>query len=78
MPIDHVLIAVREPQAAAQALSERHGLAAVEGGLHPAWGTGNWIVPDVPIAIEPGPPAIVELRIGTAAGPIALETSGLA
>ena len=45
MPIDHVLFAVRDPAAAARRLSAEHGLSGVPGGLHPAWGTGNWIVP---------------------------------
>jgi hypothetical protein len=44
MPIDHVLIAVADARAATASLQRRHGLAAVEGGVHPGWGTGNWIV----------------------------------
>jgi hypothetical protein len=45
MPIDHVLIAVADPRATAGRLRSHHGLTAVEGGRHPAWGTANWIVP---------------------------------
>jgi Glyoxalase-like domain len=43
--LDHVLIAVTDLAAAARALETRHGLASVEGGRHPAWGTANRIVP---------------------------------
>lgn len=31
--------------AAARALEARHGLASIEGGRHPGWGTANMIVP---------------------------------
>ncbi|HXF74386.1 MAG TPA: VOC family protein [Actinomycetota bacterium] len=43
--IDHVVFAVRDLEAAAARLWREHGLAAVPGGRHPAWGTGNAIVP---------------------------------
>lgn len=43
--IDHVLIAVADFDNAAARLWDEHGLAAVEGGRHTGWGTGNWIVP---------------------------------
>ncbi len=42
---DHVLIAVPDLASAGQELEARHGLASVEGGRHPAWGTANRIVP---------------------------------
>jgi hypothetical protein len=45
MQLDHVLIAVTELESAAEAFEERFGLASVEGGRHPAWGTANRIVP---------------------------------
>ena len=45
LELDHVLIAVRDLASAAASLEERHGLASVEGGRHPGWGTGNRIVP---------------------------------
>ncbi len=45
MHLDHVLIAVTDLDAAAEELESRHGLAAVEGGRHPGWGTANRIVP---------------------------------
>ena len=45
MPIDHVLIAVEDFREAADRLRREHGLGAIEGGRHPAWGTANWIVP---------------------------------
>jgi Glyoxalase-like domain len=45
MEIDHVLIAVADLAAAARDLEARHGLASIEGGRHPGWGTANRIVP---------------------------------
>jgi hypothetical protein len=43
--IDHVVLAVRDLDKAAARLLEEFGLASVPGGIHPAWGTGNRIVP---------------------------------
>jgi len=43
--VDHVLIAVPDLDAAGRDMEMRHGLASVEGGTHPAWGTANRIVP---------------------------------
>jgi len=43
--LDHVLIAVEDLASAGRAFEERFGLASVEGGRHPAWGTANRIVP---------------------------------
>jgi hypothetical protein len=43
--LDHVLIAVTDLAAAARDYEDRYGLASVEGGRHPAWGTANRIVP---------------------------------
>jgi Glyoxalase-like domain len=43
--LDHVLIAVADLAAAGRELEVRHGLASIEGGRHPAWGTANRIVP---------------------------------
>ncbi len=45
MEIDHVLIAVVDLETAAREMEEHHGLASVEGGRHPGWGTANRIVP---------------------------------
>ena len=45
MELDHVLIAASDLAAAASAIEARHGLASVEGGRHPGWGTANMIVP---------------------------------
>src|SRR5690349_16040839 len=45
MELDHVLIAVANRELAAVTFEERYGLASVEGGRHPAWGTANRIVP---------------------------------
>lgn len=43
--IDHVVLAVRDLDAAAERLLRDHGLGSVPGGRHPAWGTVNRIVP---------------------------------
>jgi len=43
--LDHVVLAVADLDAAAERLLAEHGLASVPGGRHPAWGTGNRIVP---------------------------------
>ena len=43
--VDHILLATTDLGTASQALSDRFGLQAVEGGRHPDWGTANWIVP---------------------------------
>jgi Glyoxalase-like domain len=45
MEFDHALIAVADLEAAAHELEAQHGLASVEGGRHPGWGTANRIVP---------------------------------
>ena len=45
LTIDHVILPVADlPQAAAE-IETRYGLASIEGGSHPAWGTANRIVP---------------------------------
>jgi Glyoxalase-like domain len=43
--IDHVVIAVRDLDAAGERLWSELGLGSVPGGRHPTWGTGNRIVP---------------------------------
>ena len=43
--IDHVILAVGDPDAAARRILDEHGLGSVAGGVHPAWGTRNRIVP---------------------------------
>jgi Glyoxalase-like domain len=43
--LDHVLIAVSDLAAAARKIEARYGLASIEGGRHPDWGTANRIVP---------------------------------
>jgi hypothetical protein len=45
LELDHVLIAVSDLVDGARALEQRYGLASVEGGRHPDWGTANRIVP---------------------------------
>ena len=49
---DHVLIAVRDLDAAAVAFEERYGLASVSGGRHTGLGTGNRIIPLGPSYLE--------------------------
>lgn len=43
--IDHVLIAVADLEVAAREFEAAYGLASLEGGRHPGWGTANRIVP---------------------------------
>jgi hypothetical protein len=43
--LDHVLVAVSDLAAAAREVQARYGLASVEGGRHPGWGTANRILP---------------------------------
>jgi hypothetical protein len=45
LELDHVLIAVADLAAAAREIEARYGLASIEGGRHPGWGTANRIVP---------------------------------
>ena len=52
MRIDHVVYGVQDLDAAAARMKQEFGLGSVEGGRHPAWGTGNRIVPLGPDYIE--------------------------
>jgi len=45
LELDHVLLATPDLDVATGALRDRWGVVAVGGGVHPAWGTGNRIVP---------------------------------
>jgi hypothetical protein len=45
LELDHVLIAVAGLTAAAREIEALYGLASIEGGRHPGWGTANRIVP---------------------------------
>lgn len=45
LAIDHVILPVLDLAKEAARLEERYGLASVEGGRHPAWGTANRIIP---------------------------------
>ena len=40
-----MLIVVSDLAAAAREIEARHGLASIEGGRHPGWGTANRIIP---------------------------------
>jgi hypothetical protein len=43
--IDHIVIGVRDLDAAQAQFADRYGLTTVEGGRHPGWGTANRLVP---------------------------------
>jgi hypothetical protein len=43
--IDHIVIGVRDLDAARAQFEDRYGLTAIEGGRHPGWGTANRLVP---------------------------------
>lgn len=45
MRIDHIILACADLDADAAAFAARTGLGVVAGGVHPAWGTRNAIVP---------------------------------
>ncbi len=45
LAVDHVIVAVRDLDVAADRFYEVHGLASVAGGRHAGQGTGNRIVP---------------------------------
>jgi len=45
LAVDHVIVVVRDLDAAARSYHQQHGLASVVGGRHPGHGTGNRIVP---------------------------------
>ena len=45
LELDHVVIAVADLATAGREIEARHGLASIEGGRHPGWGTANRIVP---------------------------------
>src|SRR5688572_29225275 len=45
MEIDNVLLSATDLAAGARELEARHGLASIDGGRHPGWGTANRIVP---------------------------------
>jgi hypothetical protein len=45
MWIDHVVLGVRDMEAAGRRMEEQFRLGSVAGGRHEAWGTGNRIVP---------------------------------
>jgi hypothetical protein len=50
--LDHVIIAVRDLGEAALWMEARFGLASIEGGRHPGWGTANRIIPLGDVYIE--------------------------
>ena len=52
LEIDHLVLGVDDLDAAADVLLDRHGLVALPGGRHPAWGTANRVVPLGPTYLE--------------------------
>ena len=52
LEFDHLIIGVRDLDAAAARLRREHGLVSVVGGRHPGHGTGNRIVPLGPDYLE--------------------------
>jgi Glyoxalase-like domain len=45
LAVDHVVLPVADLGLAASEIESRYGLASIEGGRHPAWGTANRILP---------------------------------
>jgi hypothetical protein len=45
LSIDHAVLAVADLDEAGERISRDHGLASIPGGVHPAWGTANRIIP---------------------------------
>ncbi len=45
LAIDHVVLPVADLALASSEIESRYGLASIEGGRHPAWGTANRIIP---------------------------------
>jgi len=43
LAIDHLVLAAKDPEKAAQEYVERHGILAIEGGRHEDWGTYNFL-----------------------------------
>ena len=52
LAIDHVILPVGDLALESARLEAQYGLASVEGGRHPAWGTANRIVPLVDAYLE--------------------------
>jgi hypothetical protein len=68
LAIDHVIVPVHDLSLEAARLEAQYGLASVEGGRHPAWGTANWIVPLGDAYLELIAVADPEVASGTAFG----------
>ncbi len=74
LDLDHVVIGVSHPNAAAKTFRARFGLGAIPGGIHPG-GTGNWLIPlEPPQYLEllyiPDP---TDLAAGPSAGLLAVD-----
>lgn len=68
LEIDHVVLGVDDLDEAAALLHARHGLVALPGGRHPAWGTANAIVPLGPTYLELVAVVAPEVAAGSAFG----------
>lgn len=75
MRIDHVVLAVRDLDAAADRLAREHGLATVPGGSHPGWGTANRLAPLGEDYVELLAVVDPEVARGTTLGRLLLERS---
>ena len=52
LSIDHTVLAVADLDEAGERIFRDHGLASVAGGVHPAWGTANRIIPMGSVYVE--------------------------
>ena len=75
MRIDHVVLAVRDLDEAADRLAREHGLATMPGGSHPGWGTANRIAPLGADYVELLAVVDPEVARGTTLGRMLLERS---
>ncbi|HYJ59842.1 MAG TPA: VOC family protein [Actinomycetota bacterium] len=75
MRIDHVVLAVRDLDEAAERLGREHGLATVPGGVHPGWGTANRVAPLGESYVELLAVVDADVGRGTALGRLLLAAS---
>lgn len=78
--VDHVVVAVEDLDAAAARWWDGFGLDSTPGGVHPAWGTGNRIVPlgstYVELIAVLDPPTAATTDLGRAVGRVAATGGG--
>ncbi|HSK94012.1 MAG TPA: VOC family protein, partial [Candidatus Angelobacter sp.] len=68
LAIDHVVVPVADLVLAASEIESRYGLASIDGGRHPAWGTANRVIPLGDCYVELVAIADPETAAGTAFG----------